>query len=238
MKRYVCFILLFSLALSVFFSASSFAFAEGNEVRAVIATEEKQGDLLSVTLSLTRNDGLAAIGFRLEYDEDAFELLGSEFGGALSSLDPYDAFHDDEVTYRYPYVLYYSGYGYNRTDTGKLVTLSFRIKDSAVNGKKDFSLYVYDMAYYEGSAIRSSEYYKGSGSADALNGGVKVAEETYVVSGREAASAKGNVPLVIGLSVGGGAIVLLLLVISYIAYRKKNAKNLPSEKVSEEKKQA
>ena len=203
--------------------AGALAQAETHAVQAKL-TVDVESEFVFVTASLTKNDGVTALGLRVEYDQEAFELVESEFKTALSSLDPTDAFHDEALTYEYPYRISYVGYGENKTDVGDLFRLKFRVKDGAVNGKKKFSLYAYDMSYYDGASLVTSTEFEGEGGADP-SGGKKLAEDSYVLSNGIFPSAKGNVPLIVGMSVGGGVILALLAAAAVVTINKKRARD-------------
>ncbi len=219
MKRVALLLLITALVCFLSIAFPALAQAEGHDVQAKL-TVNVETEFVFVTASLTKNDGVTALGLRVEYDEETFELVESEFKTALSSLDPTDAFHDEALTYEYPYRISYIGYGENRTDVGDLFTLKFRVRNDAVNGKKKFSLYVYDMSYYDGASLVTPSEFEGEGGADP-SGGKKLAEDSYVLSNGIFPSTKGNVPLIVGMSVGGGAILVLLAAAAVVTIKKK-----------------
>ena len=217
MKKFLILFFIVAFVCAFAFGGAT-ASAEVDRVSAELTVAE-EGEEILVTASLTKNEGVTALSLRVEYDENAFELLGSTFKSALSSLDPTDAFHDDALTYSYPYRAIYIGFGGNKTDTGELFVLRFRLKEGAVNGKKDFKLFIYDMAYYAGSEVVTPAEFEGATASS----GVKVAEDSFILTNGSIPKGESKLPLIIGLSVGGAAILALLAAAAFTFYRKKNA---------------
>ena len=235
MKRFFGLLLIVAVAVVSLCGTLTVASAEQNDVKLNLDVQ-KEGDEVVATVYLTENDGIADLYLRVEYDEDALELIKSEFGSnaALSSLSPMDNF--EEGGYEYPYRLQYIG-NENSTDTGRLVTLTFHIKSGTPDGDYDVRLIVREVASLAGDhsvdLIHNEKY--GEPLTDVSDvdvtkqGGLVVAEKTVVISGgtvqkiedADAPKDKGRTALLIGLIVGGSALFIALFVGAYLIYRQK-----------------
>ena len=237
MKRFFGLLLILSIAVAALCGAVTVAFAEQNDVTLDLDVQ-KQGDEVVAVVSITENDGIVDLYLRVEYDTEALELVDSAFGSALASLGPVDNF--EEGGYEYPYRVIYVG-NKNSTDTGKLLTLTFKIKSGAPDGDHDIKLVVRQVGALPGSSSVEPVYNTKYGAplelgsknvAATKQGGVVVAEKSVVTSGGEVekiedvddVEEKGLAPLVIGLIAGGAVVFAALAVGAYFLYRKKKAK--------------
>ena len=124
----------------------------------------------------------------------------------------------------YPYVICWSGDS-NDLSNGKLLTLRFAIKEDA-DGEA-FVRFTYtrdrDINYYVGGELKTRNL-----MADSLKIDLTAGEATAYVSdnvGAQAMAEKkdGNVPLVVGLSVGGTFVVVAAIIIPWIIAKRKRA---------------
>ena len=101
----------------------------------ISSAEAQPGDSVDLTVSITGNPGITSIDFSVQYDAKQFELTakknGKLLGGTMNSqtLDK---------------VPYYCGWinslqKENCKENGVLITLTFKVKDGAVNGKQEIS---------------------------------------------------------------------------------------------------
>jgi len=229
------------MLVAVLCGTYSIAFAEQNDVKLVLEEGEGADGEVVFSVSLKENDGVSDLYLRVEYDTDALELVGRNFGKALSSLDPTDNYGDDEAdraAYEPPYLVEYLDYSQkNVTETGYLFSLRFRVKEGAKNGNHSVKLVVRQVGYRTGDSsldLIYNEQYGARVDAEDYNslvtGGLVVAEKIVVVSGGEVDSVvtpdeekDGANELMIGLIVGGVMILVGAVVVAYIVYRRKNA---------------
>ena len=130
------------LSFIVFMIAVLFATFPVNAARngkiTVGSVAGKPGDVVTVTVSMTDNPGIIAIRLLLKYDSSKVKLIsvtdGEIFGKGLStfgndlSSNPYSLVWEDALTPK------------NHTENGTLVTLKFKISESATEGKADVTL--------------------------------------------------------------------------------------------------
>lgn len=128
-----------SLALSLvlvitaipFFGASAFATTKSTPTISISNAEAEPGDTVDLTVSLDGNPGITSLDFRINYDNTQLELTkkanGSILGGTMFS----------QTLEKIPY---YCGWinataKSNTTTDGILITLTFKVKSDATNGK-------------------------------------------------------------------------------------------------------
>ena len=92
------------------------------------------GDTVQVTVSVTGNPGFNAIKLYAGYDTSALALVGVTDGGLFAGL-----FQPGEKLTTQPFPLYWAGTG-NTTGTGVLVTLTFRVLETATPGSTAVSV--------------------------------------------------------------------------------------------------
>ncbi len=194
------------------------AFAEATPVL-LLSGKTEEGEAV-VTATLRNNEGIAAMLLNLEYDKDKLTLVECKQEQALSDLDMLPSGSYDV----YPYVISWSGDS-NDLSNGKLLTLRFAIKEDA-DGEA-FVRFTYtrdrDVNYYVGGELKTRNL-----MADSLRIDLTAGEATAYVSdnvGAQAMAEKkdGNVPLVVGLSVGGTFVVVAAIIIPWIIAKRKRA---------------
>lgn len=203
------------------------ALAETRDVKVDLMLT-REDDKVRADVILTENDGINELYLRVEYDEDALELTAREFGSGLTSLGPTDNF--EEGGYEYPYRIHYLD-NKNVDDTGRLITLTFDIKDGAKYGKHSIKVVVRQVGHLEGEleSVYNEKYgepitFSGAEDVSAITTGVTAAEKVVILSDGEIAFGDpdpGHTGLMIGLIVGGAVIFVGALVIAYLVYRKK-----------------
>ena len=92
MKRLFAGLLLFVLTFALLVAPVGVAAAdEGNDV-AIAMTSALDGETLTVTATLTRNDGIASMVLRVEYDHTDLTMVKATHGPALEDLHHTDRF--------------------------------------------------------------------------------------------------------------------------------------------------
>lgn len=133
-KKYINFILVFLLTLTVFPCKLTTAHAEKLPDPAVVIFSEKHDrDEIEVTATLRSNPGVSDAMFTLKYNNEALEMIGYETGDALASLD----FTPTPSLETYPFVFLFDSFMATRIDdsTGVLFSVRFKIKDTAQDGE-------------------------------------------------------------------------------------------------------
>ena len=233
MKRFFGLLLLCVMIALVLCSASAVAFAEQNDVTLTLDLKE-EGDEVLATVTLIKNDGIADLYLRVEYDTSALTLIGRTYGNALTSLKPTDNFVKNG--YEPPYRLEYLE-NLNATDTGILVTLRFKINEKAKNGSYPVKLIVRQVGTFSGDAVVGILYNAKYGDpvevdidpTSTTQGGLVVEKKNVVISGgevtaiREEESEPSSKVLMIVLISVGAVVLVGGCAVAYILYRKKKA---------------
>lgn len=124
------------LLVSLIFGMSAFpVFAAGTGNLSVSGAEGKQGDTVTVSVNLNSNPGLITMKFAVSYPSD-LELLSVQNSGLLGGWTTPAPTISSPYTIRWADSLSTT----NNTATGTLVTLTFKIKDSATPGAKTVSV--------------------------------------------------------------------------------------------------
>ena len=132
MKKIIALIFTIALILSICaFSVS----AAGTGSLSMTGAEGKQGDTVTVAVNLSNNPGLITMKFAVSYPGD-LELTKVENSGLLGGWTTPAPTISSPYTIRWADSLATT----NNTATGKIVTLTFKIKDSATPGSKTVSL--------------------------------------------------------------------------------------------------
>lgn len=97
----------------------------------------KQGETVSVSISLKGNRGLNAMAVWVKYDTEALELVSVSDKGRFGA----DAFDAPKTLSKSPVRLGWTNSGKANTGDGTVAVLEFRIKDTAPNGSFDIELY-------------------------------------------------------------------------------------------------
>ena len=133
-RKIFALILSVALVITTLPLCAGIAFAASQTIEVSTATA-KPGDSVDLTVSIAGNPGITSIDFSLEYDSSQLELTakqnGSLLGGTINS----------QTLDKNPY---YCGWinslqKTNCTENGVLITLTFKVKDGATNGKKAIS---------------------------------------------------------------------------------------------------
>ena len=246
MKKIFGLLLIFAFAFSLsLFGAPVRAQAEEeNDVEfEVTCTETVDGDLKFI-VNVTKNDGINALVLRVEYDEAVLTLRDRTFGSALDEMDPDPT--DNYSEKKAPYVVLYTGVESNVSATGKLLTLVFHAKKDVQSASEKVKLVVREVSYVPDGTTRSTYNQKYGAPVDGKEnpvqaGGMTVAEVNCAVSAAgklsvvkvtndieepfvpdsEVDRGSVNVGLIVGLAVGGAAIIAGLVVGGYFLKKRK-----------------
>ena len=165
LKRKI-FALILSIAVLItslpFYATAVFA---SSPTIGISSAEAQPGDSVDLTVSITGNPGITSIDFSVQYDEKQFELTakknGKLLGGTMNSqtLDK---------------VPYYCGWinslqKENCKDDGVLITLTFKVKDGAVNGKQEISFTQNSVTGYDAD-IKAVSFTPENGYIEVKNG--------------------------------------------------------------------
>jgi len=192
------------------------ALAESTPV--LLLSGKSEGDEIVVTVTLRNNDGISTMLLNLEYDRERLTFIGYQEGEALPSLDIVSSANNDV----YPYVLTWSGDDNDASD-GKLLTLRFTVKENA-DGQA-FVRFTYvrdrDVNYYEGGELKTRNLMTDTLRIDLASG-----EATAIVSDNAGAVAlpeekEKKTALVVGLTVGGTVVILLVVLVPWLVVRRK-----------------
>ena len=209
-------ILLVAILLCLATTPMQAAFAENTPV--LLLSGKTEGDEIVVTVTLRNNDGISAMLLNLEYDRERLTFIGYQEGEALPSLDIVSSANNDV----YPYVLTWSGDDNDASD-GKLLTLRFTVKENA-DGQA-FVRFTYvrdrDVNYYEGGELKTRNLMTDTLRIDLASG-----EATAIVSDNAGAVAlpeekEKKTALVVGLTVGGTVVILLVVLVPWLVVRRK-----------------
>ncbi len=132
MKKIIC--LLTTLILLVGLLAFS-ASAAGNGSLSVTGASGKQGDTVTLSVNLNSNPGLISMKFTVSYPSD-LELVSVQNSGLLGGWTTPSPTISSPYTVRWADSLAPA----NSTATGKILTLKFKIKDTATPGAKTVTL--------------------------------------------------------------------------------------------------
>ncbi len=132
MKKFISLIILIILLGSIFTLPAT---AAGSGVLALSNAEGKQGDTVTVNVNLDSNPGLITMKFTVSWGE-GLELTNVSNSGLLAGWTT------PAPTINSPYTLRWADSlaTKNNTKTGKIATLTFKIKDNATVGNKTVAL--------------------------------------------------------------------------------------------------
>jgi len=221
MKRLLVLILICMLAAALFAAVpTALADEAANDVK-IGVDQVRNGDVLTVTVNLEKNDGVVGLVLRVEYDLSVLTLTKRTLGPALEELDPMDNFESLD-TFEAPYIMsYFTGALENNTSTGRLFTLTFDV--AAGNPNAAVQVFVCDLTYLNADtkATTNAKYMTNGTNKDAdySTGGVEITKSETAPD--KLTPDEGSKALVIGLSVGGAAVVVIGTAIAFVLYKKK-----------------
>ena len=98
--------------------------------------EVTAGDIIKVPVELTKNPGMVAASFEIEYDTDAFQFLGKNDGDVLGDVTV------NQSKGKISAVLVEKDFSSmkDNTDTGTLFTIKFKVRAGAKPGEYKFKI--------------------------------------------------------------------------------------------------
>lgn len=211
MKRFAWHILL-TLVATIFISVAPVtqtAYAEGiTDAPVIVLSAATSGKEVTVEAALVRNSGISGLTVEITYDAEVMTLTNVERGNALSSLEHLTTNVDTEQGYAItPFRINWSG-DENDTSTGNVLKMSFLIKEAAPDGDYLITL--------KGVGSKPVSYLNGKQieTKGILIDSVKIRlkgdeiEPVAVEELKEPKETEPNVPLIVGLSVSGGVVVI------------------------------
>lgn len=133
MKRLLTFLFTVCLTIAAF-SAPAFitAQAAGDDTVILFQGAEQENGEVKIDVNVRENAGVYAMVLTLDYDASALTLTGLEYGTAFQSLDPLSSGDYSTIPYK---ISYMGDSKQNDTSTGKMMTLTFTVKDNAPDGE-------------------------------------------------------------------------------------------------------
>ena len=131
----------------------------------ISSAEGQPGDSVDLTVLLTGNPGITSIDFSVQYDTKQFELIAKKNGGLLGGT------MNSQTLNKVPY---YCGWinslqKENCKDDGILITLTFKVKDGAINGKQKISFTESSVTGYDAD-IKAITFAAENGYIEVKNG--------------------------------------------------------------------
>lgn len=146
-----------------FYETGAFA-ASGPEIS--ISTGSAQpGESIDVTINIAGNPGITSLDFSVQYDASQFELTGKKNGNLLGGTMNSQTF--DKVPYYCGWIN--SLQRTNCTDDGILMTLTFKVKAGALNGKHPISFTEKEVTAYDAD-IKDVKFTARNGYIEVKNG--------------------------------------------------------------------
>ncbi len=224
MKKYSWLILisLLIMAISVVVPSGNAAYAaEITDAPVMVLSATMDGKEVTVDAVLKRNSGISGMTVEIEYDASAMTLTNVERGNALSSLE-YLTTNTEQGYSITPFRINWSG-DENDTSTGTILKMYFSVKETASDG--DYSITLKGIGEEPVSYLGEKQVE----TKRILIDGVKIRLKGDVIEAvatgeeiKETEEKKPNIPLIVGLSVTGGVIVLAAVacVIVFVVMKK------------------
>ena len=229
MKKYSWLILISVLiiAISVVVPSGNAAYAaEITDAPVMVLSATMDGKEVTVDAVLKRNSGISGMTVEIEYDASAMTLTNVERGNALSSLEYLTTNTEQGYSHNH-FRINWSG-DENDTSTGTILKMRFSIKETTPDGEYLITLKGVGekpVSYLTGNQVETKRI---------LIDGVKIRvsgdEIEAVATGeeiKETEEKKPNIPLIVGLSVTGGVIVIAAVacVIVFVVMKKGKKKS-------------
>jgi len=235
MKKYswLIFISLLIIAISVVVPSGNAAYAaDVSDAPVMVLSATMDGKEVTVDAVLKRNSGISGMTLEIEYEASAMTLTDVERGNALSSLE-YLTTNTEQGYSIAHFRINWSG-DENDTSTGSVLKMYFSIKETAQDGDYLITLKGVGekpVAYLNGKQLETKRILI-DGVIIRLAGDVietvEIGEEI-----KEAEEKKPNIPLIVGLSVSGGVIVIAAIVCVVVFVVKKKGKKESWEEIKE-----
>ena len=222
MKKFLVLVLMICLVLAMPIANSSLVSVSAAQDKNTVilveaAKQEKDKKEIKINVNVKENSGIHSMVLGIDYNNTALSLTNVEYGSALASLDEKIA----SATYdTYPYKISFVGPSdYNDYSTGKLMTLTFKVKEGAVDGDYTIKLSYEkdkDIVYVEGNAFPTKNI---------ITNSVKITlkgSEVEKISTEKLGD--NNLTLTWGLIGGAIGIVVIAAVVTVIVIQRKKGK--------------
>lgn len=161
--------------------------------------EAQPGDEINLTVSISGNPGITSVDFFVDYDTKQFELTAKQNGMLLGGTV------NSQTLDKTPY---YCGWinslqTKNCVDDGVLITLSFKVKEEAVNGKHLISFTKDNITAYNAD-IKEINFEAVNGYVE-VKGGKDAADDAQQNEQKPSASQDSKLPSSSGISGNGVA---------------------------------
>lgn len=211
MKRIFIFLLTVCLMIPAFFVPTlTTAYAAGNNVVILFQGTEQTSGEVKIDVNVRENSGVCAMSLTLDYDTSALVLTNIEYGAAFQSLER-ESSGDYSTS---PYRIIYEG-GQNDISTGKMMTLTFAVKDNTPDGEYTVTFGYEkntDVTYLSGGEIKTKNLIIGAAKITLKNSGVEnvTTDETPEPSEEPNGNAVG---WIIGGSVVGAGLITVIVIL-------------------------
>ena len=194
------------------------ALAESTPV--LLLSGNTEGDEIVVTATLKNNEGIFAMKLELEYDRDLLTFTGYQEGEALSKLDLISTQNLDAEDYIFTWL----GNGKeNDASNGKLLTLHFAVKENASG--QAYVKFSYtrnqDINYLEGGELVTRNLIPYTLRIDLSSGEATAIASETTNTATVSKEKETNTGLIVGLAVGGSAVIALVVLVPWFVVRKK-----------------
>ncbi len=177
---------------------------------------KQKDDKITVDVDVKENSGVYSMLLTLDYDADAFDLESVVYGDAMKSLEPLSS-----KSYSvFPYKITYMGKTRsNDTSTGRLMSITFAVKENAVDG--DYAItFGYekdkDVTYLADGEIKTKNLVISGTKVTLKNSGVE-----KIVTESAPQNDNGTLWLILSISVAVVCVVALVVVIIVRKRRRK-----------------
>lgn len=109
------------------------AAAHGKLTLTAAPSELRPGDTFTLTVDMSDNPGIWSVAFDISLDTDAFEYVSDTAEGCIPLSTMLPQFYN-EKTHTFRYNCFHSNYFRNMEGNGKLITVTYRVKDDAASG--------------------------------------------------------------------------------------------------------
>lgn len=141
------------------------AYAAAMPQLTISQAQAQPGERVELHIRMNGNPGITSLDFSLQYDPSQLELVGKQNGSLLGGVI------NSQTLDKVPY---YCGWinslqRENCTDNGTLMTLTFKVKDGAANGKQAVSFTKTEVTAYDAD-IQAVKFQTSGGYIEVKNG--------------------------------------------------------------------
>lgn len=192
------------------FSPTVTAFAAENNTVIVFEGAKQEQNKVTIDVNVRENSGVYSMLLTLDYDTSALTLDGISYGEALSSLDPLSSGDYSVVPYKISYMGKDKSNDYS---TGKMMTLTFTVKENVADGEYYISFdYTKnrDVTYLSNGEIATKNLIISGAKVTIKNSGI---ENVITEENNEQNDNGGTVGIIVSASVAGVSVITLIAVL-------------------------